>query len=156
MIFVTVGTQLPFDRLIKGIDEKVEELNDSVFCQIGEGEVPLNMDFCRWLNGEAYDELLEKADVVVSHAGMGTILTTLTQGKKVVIVPRQAALGEHRNDHQVATATHLSGLSGLYVADEKNIVAVINEARRDLCGSKINRHASQSVIDKLKKQIMTL
>ncbi|MDT0500563.1 MULTISPECIES: glycosyltransferase [unclassified Halomonas] len=53
---------------------------------------------------ELYQRLFAEADLVVTHAGMGNILACLEQGKPFLMLPRQARLGEHRNDHQVDTA----------------------------------------------------
>jgi UDP-N-acetylglucosamine transferase subunit ALG13 len=53
---------------------------------------------------------------------MGTIISALETGKPLVVLPRLAALGEHRNDHQVGTATHFSRFSCIRVADSENNV----------------------------------
>ena len=42
--------------------------------------------------------------VVIAHDEMGSIITALEMGKPIVVMPRRAELGEHRNDHQVAAA----------------------------------------------------
>jgi len=55
---------------------------------------------------------------VVAHAGMGTILTSLRFCRPLVLLPRKAALGEHRTDHQAATAHRLQHLAGVRVAWE--------------------------------------
>lgn len=62
--------------------------------------------------------LFETCRVVVSHAGMGSVITARRLGKPIVVVPRRSALLEHRNDHQVATAGQLENRTGVYVAWE--------------------------------------
>ena len=52
------------------------------------------------------------ADAIIAHAGMGTILTALEMGKPLLVMPRRAELGEHRNDHQLATAMRFADLGG--------------------------------------------
>ena len=47
-----------------------------------------------------FDELLKKADLLITHGGVGTIVTALKMGKKVIASPRLAQYGEHHNDHQ--------------------------------------------------------
>jgi UDP-N-acetylglucosamine transferase subunit ALG13 len=54
--------------------------------------------------------------VIVSHAGMGTILTALHHRKPILVMPKRASLGEHRNEHQLATARHMMQLGNVNVA----------------------------------------
>ncbi|MEO1552252.1 MAG: glycosyltransferase, partial [Pseudomonadota bacterium] len=58
------------------------------------------------------------ARVVVAHAGVGTILSAKRFGKPLVLLPRRVALGEHRNDHQMATAQAVAPLPGIHIAWE--------------------------------------
>lgn len=106
MIFLTVGTQLPFERLVKALDEWAKDHADvPVFAQIGETEYkPLHMEYVERIDPHTYKEKFEQASLVVSHVGMGTIISGLEQAKPLVLMPRLAALGEHRNDHQLGTA----------------------------------------------------
>lgn len=48
------------------------------------------------------------ADVVISHAGVGSALTALRCGKRPILVPREAWRGEHVDDHQIQIATELA------------------------------------------------
>ncbi len=117
MILLTVGTQLPFDRLVQIMDKIAPELSDTIFAQIGQGEyIPRNFEYCRMA---APDELAEKfgsASRIVSHAGTGSLLTARRHRKPIILFPRRASLGEHRNDHQLATCQQLNGSPGLSVA----------------------------------------
>lgn len=119
-IFVTVGTQLPFDRLISAIDGWASRHHVDVFAQTGTTSFcPQHIGWKDFIdNGEA-NARIRSADLVVAHAGMGTILTRLETGLPLIVMPRRAALGEHRNDHQIATARRLSHLLGLRVADDE-------------------------------------
>lgn len=131
MIFVTVGTQLSFDRLITHVETWALE-NDykDIIFQVGErGYKPRVGEVFDFISGRDADEYFNKADVIVGHAGMGTILSCLSEGKPLVVMPRLFSLGEHRNDHQLATYNKLKGLSGLYPADdEKELATEINKA----------------------------
>ena len=106
MIFVTVGTQLPFDRLIAAVDRWAEDhKRTKIVAQIGDSRLrPQNMEYSAYMTSQEFRSCFESSDIVISHAGMGTILTSLDLAKQLVIVPRLAALREHRNDHQLATA----------------------------------------------------
>ena len=120
MIFATVGTQLPFDRLIRSLDEWAARnpLVD-VFAQIGQTDyTPQHIRWEKTISVEAFRTNLDNCDTVVAHAGMGTIISAAELGKRIVILPRRADLGEHRNDHQLATSSRLSHLNGLVVAED--------------------------------------
>ena len=84
MIFVTVGAQMPFDRLVQAVDEWAGARSRSdVFAQIGsEGIPPSNIEFTRFLEAAEFKRRIREADVVISHAGMGTILSALEAGRR--------------------------------------------------------------------------
>lgn len=128
MILVTVGTQLPFDRLIQAMDMMAPALPHPVFAQTGKGRyVPLNMEWAASVNASAFDAMAANAAVIVSHAGTGTILLAQKLHKPVVVLARRAVLGEHRNDHQVATAEQMTGRPGVYVAREESELGLVIE-----------------------------
>ena len=57
MIFVAVGTQFSFDRLIQYMDEWASQNDETVFAQIGDGDyIPENMQWERFLNGDQYNQ----------------------------------------------------------------------------------------------------
>jgi UDP-N-acetylglucosamine transferase subunit ALG13 len=117
VIFVTVGTQLPFDRLIEAIDAIAPSLNEPIFAQTGKSTyVPRNIEWSPRIRPLDVDAYFANARVVVAHAGIGTILTCQRVGRPAILFPRLAAHGEHRNDHQMATVSQLEGRPGLYVA----------------------------------------
>jgi UDP-N-acetylglucosamine transferase subunit ALG13 len=138
MIFVTVGMQLPFDRLMKTVDEwcAATGRGGEVFGQtyrLGrENYVPRHFTHVEELTFDEMSVQLAKANVVVSHAGMGTIISSLMLGKRLVLLPRRAALGEHRNDHQLATVKRLASHSGVVVAmSESDLPSVLDSVASD-------------------------
>lgn len=120
MIFVTVGTQLPFDRLVLAMDRwAAGNPGHRVLAQTGAGRADLAHLTCRpTMDQPMFRAAMESARLVVSHAGMGTILMAAELGKPIVILPRRAALGEHRNDHQLDTAREMARLTNLRVAED--------------------------------------
>lgn len=119
-IFVTVGTQLPFDRLVQTVDSWAADQAADVFAQIGDaGYLPEHMDWLNFVDSDRAKTELRSADLVVSHAGMGSILTRCETGLPIIVMPRRAALGEHRNEHQLATSRRLSHLPGLTVVEDE-------------------------------------
>jgi UDP-N-acetylglucosamine transferase subunit ALG13 len=119
-IFATVGTQLPFPRLMQALDQWAAEHPEvRVIAQTG-ADVGLYRHMVTFVGmGPAqFNRHMAEARIVVSHAGMGTILSAAATGKPVIVVPRLATYGEHRNDHQIDTAAEMSKLSVVNVVDD--------------------------------------
>lgn len=154
MIFATIGTQAPFDRFVKMLDELCKNINEEVVCQtIQTNYQAQNIKTVDFLPPDEFNQYLEKARLIIAHAGMGTIISALKQKKPIIIVPRLASLKEHRNDHQMATAMRMHELGYVYVAYDK---AQLNELinRKDLKPLKeIGDFASTSLINSLNKSI---
>lgn len=127
MILVTIGTQLPFDRLVEMMDKIAPSLPMPVFAQIGKAQYqPKNIEWKNSINPKEFESLFSKASVIVSHAGMGTVLTAQKLGKPIIIFPRRAALGEHRNDHQMATTAQMKDRPGVYAAyNEEDLLKLL-------------------------------
>lgn len=122
MIFVTVGAQLPFNRLVKNVDEWARKRGrNDIFAQIGNTDWrPLHIKFVKSLSPEEFKIKIKNADLIIGHAGMGTIISALELGKSVLVMPRKAALQETRNDHQVATAKRFLEMKLISVAFNEN------------------------------------
>ena len=108
MIFLTVGTQFPLDRLVKAVDKTIDQglLDEEVWAQIGQSSYqPRNFkkstDF---LEKQLFDQWMEKASKVISHAGIGSITMALDAAKPLLVMPRLRRYGEVVNDHQVDIA----------------------------------------------------
>ena len=122
MIFLTVGHQMPFDRLVRIVDEwaRVSGRGD-IFAQIGDGEYwPSWFQAVPFLTPQQFQQRIAGASGVIGHAGTGTIIAALQLRKALLVLPRLAALGETRNDHQVATAR--------YFAERGHILAGYSES----------------------------
>lgn len=129
MIFITVGYQMAFDRLVQAVDAWKGFHSDSpAFAQIGPSDLrPAHLEFVDFTEPEDFTRLVREASVIVAHAGMGSILTALQHGKPIVVMPRRASLRETRNDHQVATAERLRGRPGIHVAmDETELGPILD------------------------------
>jgi UDP-N-acetylglucosamine transferase subunit ALG13 len=133
MIFATVGTQLPFDRLIVALDQWAESHRHAqVFAQIGRGDYrPEHIAWTRDMDPRDFRERMAQCDTVVAHAGMGTIISAIEMGKRVIVMPRRASLGEHRNEHQLATAARLEHLNGLEVVQDAEALADVLAQRQE-------------------------
>ncbi len=129
MIFVTVGAQMGFDRLIRAVDQwaGLNGLSD-IFAQIGPGRYrPVFLRHEQFLEPQRFRSIFKEASLVVAHAGMGSIITALEMDKPILVMPRRGDLAETRNDHQIATARRFSELGAIHVAfDEKELTVQLD------------------------------
>ncbi len=104
MILVTLGTQdKGFDRLLKAIDREIKKgtITDRVVVQAGYTEYQSDkMEIFDMIDKEALEKLTQEADLIITHGGVGSILTALSYGKTIIAVPRLKKYKEHTNDHQ--------------------------------------------------------
>jgi UDP-N-acetylglucosamine transferase subunit ALG13 len=154
VIFATVGTQLPFDRLIEALDAwAASHPAVAWFAQIGKGaRRPAHLTSAETLSFDDVDRHVRSSDVVISHVGMGSILTALRFRKPIIVFPRRAALGEHRNDHQLATAKWLArapyrGVSVAWTTDE--LYALLDRRDTLAAGDAIDEFAEPAFLARL-------
>ena len=104
MILITLGTQdKSFERLLKAVDKEIENGNikEKVIAQIGTTKYESkNMELFDLIPREKFDDLIEECSLLITHGGVGSILTGVTKGKKVIAAARLSKYGEHVNDHQ--------------------------------------------------------
>lgn len=104
MIFVTLGTQdKEFSRLLKAIDKEIEKGNikEKVVVQAGCTKYKSdNMEIIDLVSPDEFDKLMSEADLVITHGGVGSILTAIKYGKVVIAAARLKKYKEHTNDHQ--------------------------------------------------------
>lgn len=164
MIFLTVGTQLPFDRLVETMDvwSTAHSSEIALFGQIADpgvkGYFPKNFEWKSFVEPQEFKERFENAELIISHAGMGSIITALTLGKPIIILPRLASLGEHRNEHQLATAEKFQSRAGVHVVkDEKKLAKTVDQILQDPANTSrgnANPFASEQLINSLRDFIL--
>jgi len=152
-IFVTVGAQMPFDRLVHAVDAWAEARGRTdVLAQIGPSESPPR--FVRhvpFLTPDEFAKTYAEASLIIAHAGTGSILNALEQGKPIVVMPRRARFHETRNDHQVATAKRFVALGKIPVAwDEHELPALLDHLHADAAAMRVGRYASPELIGALR------
>jgi len=126
MIFLTVGTQFPFDRLVKAIDDLCERglIHEPIVAQTGDsGYQPRHFEAVASLDKSAFDRNFQQASAVIGHAGMGTITMALENSKPLLAMPRRKKYGEVVNDHQVMLAIKFEALGHLLLARDETELA---------------------------------
>lgn len=122
MIFVTVGThEQPFNRLLKVIDELkgANLIEDEVIIQSGYSDYDIK--YCKNQKFFAYSEmqeLIDQANMVITHGGPATFMGVLSKGKIPVVVPRQKKFEEHVNDHQLEFCNKVKEKYPIIVIDD--------------------------------------
>lgn len=117
MILVTTGSsQAPFDRLLRAFVRV--DLEEELVVQHGASAIrPPQATCVDFVAVQQLAELVDRARVVVAHAGVGSILLCASRGRVPIVVPRLARFGEAVDDHQVFLARRLA-VSGSVVATE--------------------------------------
>lgn len=152
MIVVTTGTNgVPFDRLLRAVAQPDDE---ELVVQHGPSRV--RPTGARCVEFVPYDELralVLRARVVITHGGVGSILLALAAGRRPIVVPRLAELGEAVDDHQLHLGRRLS-LDGhvLLVEDERRIGDLV----REFDGASPHELDASPLVDELRRYIASV
>lgn len=119
LIFASVGSMLPFERLVRAVDEWARDNpSEAVFIQIGAARYePRHAPFARMIPMAEYRQRLQDCDLFVAHVGMGSILQALEDRKQMLMLARHQDWGEHTTDHQIHSARRFGHLPGLEIVD---------------------------------------
>jgi UDP-N-acetylglucosamine transferase subunit ALG13 len=145
--------QMPFDRLCKTVDAWGGERDrKDIFMQIGSTAWrPSNCEYVELLNPDEYADRVKQAEVLVMHAGTGSILAAMKYGKPIIVMPRVARLRETRNDHQLATVRRFKELSGITVAlDEQELLQKLDTLHTVSKPEELSPSASKELISALR------
>lgn len=115
MIFVSLGTQdKPFNRIIDyviSLKENLKELkSEKIIIQLGQTKLLKsdneriknleNIIIYDMLKPEKMKDIIKDSDIIITHAGVGTIMECLEMDKEIIVVPRKVENLEHVNNHQ--------------------------------------------------------
>jgi len=156
MIFVTVGSQkFQFNRLLKKIDELIESgaINEEVFAQVGVSDYkPNNYEYVDFMKQEEFNDKINEAKIVITHAGTGVIVNSVKKEKKVIGVPRLSKYGEHVDDHQVQLIKEFDNLNFIEPCYE---IDDLDEKIRNVNNKVFNKYVSNTdaIITSVKEYI---
>ncbi|MDE6209332.1 MAG: glycosyl transferase [Lachnospiraceae bacterium] len=133
MIFIVLGTQkFQLNRLLQEMDDYAAygKIKEKIIAQIGNSTYePENFEYIRFMDKKNFDETVEKADIIVTHSGVGTIITALRANKPVVVYPRLKKYKEHVDDHQLDIAKAFEKKNYVLCCyEEDNLLSKIKEA----------------------------
>lgn len=136
MLLTTVGTeQFPFNRLMNWLTILIQAgiIEDELICQYGTcTTLPPGARVYSLLPENQFRDLVDRAQVIISHCGEGSVNILDGSGKPYILVPRTYKLGEHVDNHQVELASALSR-QGIPIAwGPGDIVRFLAEPKRVL------------------------
>lgn len=113
MILVTLGTQdKQFYRILEALEDKLDKhlIDDEVIVQAGCSAdfKSKYMKIFDLIPMDEFDEMIKKCDLLITHGGVGSIITGLKNNKKVIAAARLSKYNEHVNDHQLQIIDNFS------------------------------------------------
>jgi UDP-N-acetylglucosamine transferase subunit ALG13 len=129
--FVSVGNaKQPFQRLLNVVTRLADVLPQPVLVQHGHTPfIPSRCKAVAFLGMEEFEASIREAELIILHAGAGSVIHALQAGKVPVIVPRLADYGEHVNNHQLELARVLEGQGRVIVTlDPDELLTGVSEA----------------------------
>lgn len=133
MIFVTLGTQkFQMNRLVEAVDKAALKIKEEIFIQTGSSTYkPVNCQYKSFLDSEEFNEYIKKCSVLITHSGVGSIMSGINLRKPVIVVPRLAQFHEHVDDHQIEIAeAFASKKCVIYCKDLEKLTAYIEKSKK--------------------------
>ncbi len=159
MIFVTLGTNdESFARLLKAIDKEIEKgtIKERVVVQAGCTKYKSkNMEIFDLIPRDEFDKYISECDLLITHGGVGSILTGINHGKKVIAVPRLAKYNEHGNDHQLQIVDNFSERKYILAVKDLNKLGKTIEKAKKFKPQKFKSNTN-NIIDIVEKFIDSL
>jgi UDP-N-acetylglucosamine transferase subunit ALG13 len=121
LIFVITGMhEHSFDRLVQAVDEYVRDgVFDDVYIQTGYSNYePRHCPWSKAIDFEEFESIMERADIIITHGGAGSIAGALERNKPTIAVPRLKRYGEHNNDHQLELVSVLEKAGRILVVQD--------------------------------------
>lgn len=152
MILVTLGTQKQsFERLLNMIENS--SLKDEIIVQAGYTNFKSKkMKIFDFVNYEKMEELIDRADLIITHGGTGSILGPLKKRKKVIACARLKKYGEHVDDHQQQIVDIFSEVGYILKLDEDSS---LDELIKKIRSQKLKKFVSNTDIflENIRKEI---
>ena len=149
MIFVILGTQdKEFPRLLEAIDKEIENgvITDKVVVQAGQTKYSSpNMEIFDLLPAPEFEKYIDKADLIITHGGAGSILSAIKKGKKVIAAPRLAKYKEHHNDHQKQIIGEFASLGYILELNDFNKLGKLIEKSKTFKPKKFESNTSNMI-----------
>ena len=155
MVLITVGTQKQeFNRMFELVRKSKELKKEELIVQRGYTKCnnSKRIKAFDFIPLEQMEEYISKADIIISHGGVGTIFSAIKKGKKVIAIPRLENYGEHINDHQIEICEELEKEG--YILYYKDGIDDLDKLINKLKTTQFKKYSSDNnYIDILRKEI---
>ncbi len=155
MVLITVGTQKQeFNRMFELVRKSKELKKEELIVQRGYTKCnnSKRIKAFDFIPLEQMEEYISKADIIISHGGVGTIFSAIKKGKKVIAIPRLEKYGEHINDHQIEICEELEKEG--YILYYKDGIDDLDKLINKLKTTQFKKYSSDNnYIDILRKEI---
>lgn len=149
MIFVTLGTQdKSFSRLLEAIDKEIDNgtIKEKVIVQAGFTKYDSkNMQIFDLFDKDDFDKYIKECDLLITHGGVGAILTGLKNNKKVIACPRLAKYKEHMNNHQVQIIERFTNAGYILPYNEEDDLGKIIKKAKSFKPNKYNSNTDKMI-----------
>lgn len=132
-ILITVGaSEYGLDRLLRIIDELCDEKildGTHIIAQKGASKyVSRNFQSFELIAREKFQTYMERADLIIAHAGTGSVIPPLKMRKKIIVFPRRECFGEHLDDHQLELSDVFTSAGyTLCATDKQTMIECLNK-----------------------------
>lgn len=133
MIFVTLGTQdKNFTRLLKAIENCESLNNEKIIVQAGYTKYKSKkLEIYNFIEPKQFNQYIKECDLLITHGGVGSIMTGIKNNKKIIAVPRLKKYDEHTNNHQLEIINEFAKDQYLLKVENLNdLDRIINESKR--------------------------
>lgn len=149
MILITLGTQdKQFMRLLDVVQKEIDKGNikDKVVVQAGHTKYESkDMEIFDLIDREKFSSLISECDLLITHGGVGSIITGLQNNKKVIVAPRLAKYDEHLNDHQVQITNNFANAGYILPLYEEDDLSEVLEKLKTFKPKKFRSNTSKMV-----------
>lgn len=162
MILVTLGTQdKPFKRLLDAIQKQIDNgrIKDKVVVQAGHTKYESkDMEIFDLIPMEEFDNLIKKCDILITHGGVGSIITGLKNGKKVIAAARLKEFKEHNNNHQLQIINNFSKEGYILALDDFESLGDILDKINDFTPKKYESNTENmiKIVDDFLMEILNM
>ena len=157
LILVTLGTQdKKFDRLLDAIEKQIElgNINEEVVVQAGYSKnyKSNKMKIFDLIPVDEFDDYINKCDLLITHGGVGSIISGLKNNKVVIAAARLKKYGEHTNDHQLQIIEKFSRDGYILSLDDFDKLDVILKKAKKFKPKKYTSN-SENMVELVSKEI---
>lgn len=156
-IFVPLGTQkFPFRRLIIALNNLIKEgvyKPEEILMQSTMYDIEPMFTHVGLIPVDEFNRYMREADLVITHAGVNSIITCMQMGKALLVVPRLHKYGEHVDNHQVEIAHLMEEKYNVLVVHDIDELKIMIERAMTHRYKKWESHKA-SLIEAIKKEIM--